>query len=155
MESFVVLVRYQPFQFYSVCSAAMAKRSQHNSGEERVTAKSRQIMNLIARTPGKRFCGSQDPWSSIAKEEERSGRPDIITMNNLWKASLQQATQSGMTTMLGLLKSGKTDIETYELSGRPDETSWRATREVQTWFLSRGNPSRRNRAVRYERGNTS
>ena len=28
-------------------------------------------------------------------------------MNNLWKASLQQATQSGMTTVLGLLNSGK------------------------------------------------
>ena len=28
-------------------------------------------------------------------------------MNNLWKAFLQQATESGMTTVLGLLKSGK------------------------------------------------
>ena len=33
--------------------------------------------------------------------------PIITTMSNLWKASLQQATQSGMTTALGLLKSGK------------------------------------------------
>ena len=50
-------------------------------------------------------------------KEERSGRPDIgtdqlklpttITMSNSWKASLQQATPSGMTTVLGLLKSGK------------------------------------------------
>ena len=65
----------------------MAKRSQHDSGEERVTAKSRPMMNLIARTPshvssstsvspGKRSYGSQDPWSSIAKKEERSGRPE-------------------------------------------------------------------------------
>ena len=86
----------------------MAKRSQHDSGEERVTAKSRPMMNLIARAPShassstsvslvKRGYGNQDPWSSIAKKEERSGRPDIgttIIMNNLWKASLQQATQS-------------------------------------------------------------
>ena len=28
-------------------------------------------------------------------------------MSNLWKASLQQPTQSGMTTALGLLNSGK------------------------------------------------
>ena len=35
----------------TVCSAAMAKRSQQDSGEERVTAKSKPIMNLIARTP--------------------------------------------------------------------------------------------------------
>ena len=33
----------------TVCSAAMAKRSQQDSGEERVTAKSRPLMNLIAR----------------------------------------------------------------------------------------------------------
>ena len=35
----------------TVCSAAMAKRSQQDSGEERVTAKSKPMMNLIARTP--------------------------------------------------------------------------------------------------------
>ena len=35
----------------TVCSAAMAKRIQQESGEERVTAKSRPVMNLIARTP--------------------------------------------------------------------------------------------------------
>ena len=28
----------------------------------------------------------------------------------------------------------KTDIETYERSGRPDETSWRATRETRPGF---------------------
>ena len=46
-------------------------------------------------------------------------------MNNSWKVSLQQATQSGMTTVLGLLNCGKLR------SGRPDETSWRTTREVR------------------------
>ena len=35
----------------TVCSAAMAKRMQQDSGEERVTAKSEPMMNLIARTP--------------------------------------------------------------------------------------------------------
>ena len=138
----------------SVCSDAMAKRSQHNSGGERVTAKSRPMMNLIARTPShvssstsvspvKRSCGSQDPWSSIAKEDRsvdlinaqiHSKPPIIIAMSKLWKASLRQATQSGMTTVLGLLKRGKTDIETYERSWGPDETSWRVTREVRPGF---------------------
>ena len=76
----------------TVCSDTMAKRSQHDSGEERVTAKSRPMMNLIARapslvssstsvSPGKSSYGSQDPWSSIAKKEERSGRPDIGMRN--------------------------------------------------------------------------
>ena len=64
----------------TVCSDTMAKRSQQDSGEERVTAKSRPMMNLIARTPthvssstsvspGKRSYESQDPWSSVAKKE--------------------------------------------------------------------------------------
>ena len=35
----------------TVCSAAMAKRIQQESGEERVTAKSKPMMNLIARMP--------------------------------------------------------------------------------------------------------
>ena len=57
----------------TVCSDTMAKRSQQDSGEERVTAKSRPMMNLTARTPsfvssstsvspGKRHYASQDPW---------------------------------------------------------------------------------------------
>ena len=69
----------------TVCSDTMAKRSQQDSGEERVTAKSRPMMNLIARapsqvssstsvSPGKRSYGSQDPWRSIAGED-RPGRP--------------------------------------------------------------------------------
>ena len=35
----------------TICSAAMAKRAQQESGEGRVTAKSRPMMNLTARTP--------------------------------------------------------------------------------------------------------
>ena len=64
----------------TVCSDTMAKRSQQDSGEERVTAKSRPMMNLIARTPsfvssstsvslGKKHYGSQDPWRSIEGED--------------------------------------------------------------------------------------
>ena len=71
----------------TVCSDTMAKRSQQDSGGERVTAKSRLMMSLIARTPShvssstsvspvKRSYGSQDPWNPIAKKEERSVRLD-------------------------------------------------------------------------------
>ena len=74
----------------TVCSDTMATRSQQDSGEERVTAKSRPMMSLVARAPkhvssstsvslGMRSYGSQDPWSSVAEKEERSGRPDIGT----------------------------------------------------------------------------
>ena len=72
----------------TMCSGTMAKRSQQDSGGERVTAKSRPMMNLIARTsslvsssssvsPVKRSYGNQDPWSTIAEKDERSRRPDI------------------------------------------------------------------------------
>ena len=67
----------------------MAKRSQQDSGEERVTAKSRLMMNLIARTPsvvssstssskGKRWYGNQDPWRSVVVDD-RSGQPDRLS----------------------------------------------------------------------------
>ena len=63
---------------FTICSETMVKRSQHDSGEERVTAKSRPMMSLIARAPShvssstsvspvKRGYESQDPWSSVAK----------------------------------------------------------------------------------------
>ena len=73
----------------TVCSEKMARRLQQDSGEERVTAKSRPMMSLIARvpsnassstsvSPGKRSYGNQkNPWSTIADKEEGSGRPDI------------------------------------------------------------------------------
>ena len=80
----------------TVCSDTMAKRSQQDSGEERVTAKSRPMINLVARTPShvssstsvsleKRSHGSQNPWSTIAEKEEGSVRPDKGT--DLFEAS--------------------------------------------------------------------
>ena len=79
----------------TVCSAAMAKRSQQDSGEERVTAKSRPMINLTARmpsfvsssassNPGRTSYGYQDPWKSVAGED-RSGRPGKET--DLFEAS--------------------------------------------------------------------
>ena len=123
----------------TVCSDTMAKRSQQDSGEERVTAKSRPMMDLIAKAPShvssstsvspvKRSYGSQDPWSAKAEKEDRTGQPVVaatqeprlaIITSNLLKALTQHATQSGMMTKLGLLKSGK-------LTNR--------------WKIERGNP---------------
>ena len=61
------------------------QKLQQDSGEERVTAKSRRMMSLIARvpsnmtsstseSPGKRSYGDQHPWSAKA-EREREDRP--------------------------------------------------------------------------------
>ena len=62
----------------TVCSEAMAKISQQNSGEEPVTATLRPMMSFVARVPsnissstsecsGKRSYGNQDPWSAKAE----------------------------------------------------------------------------------------
>ena len=48
----------------TVCFAAMAKRSQQDSGEERVTAKSRPMMNLVSRCSDR----SPDVLPSTASE---------------------------------------------------------------------------------------
>ena len=69
----------------TVCTAAMAKRPQQGSGEERVKARSRPMMNLTARTPsavsssassnpGRTSYGYQDPGKSVASDD-RSGKP--------------------------------------------------------------------------------
>ena len=70
----------------TACTAAMAKRAQQGSGEERVTAKSRPMMNLTARmpsvvssstspNPGRTSYGYQDPGKSVAGDD-RSGKPE-------------------------------------------------------------------------------
>ena len=135
----------------TVCSDTMAKRSQQDSGEERVTAKSRPMMNLIARTPSfvssstsvspvKRHYGSQDPWRSIAGEDT-SGRPDRGT--DLFEASghhyHEQFMESVSSTSYSKLDDNrawssqewKTETTTYDRSGRPDKTSWRMVRKVR------------------------
>ena len=130
----------------------MAKRSQQDSGGERVTAKSRPMMNLIARTPShvssstsvspeKRSYGSQDSWNPIAKKEERSGRPDKGT--DLFEASDHHYHEQFMESFSSASCSKKdddrawssqewkTEIKTYDRSGRPGKTSWRMIRKVR------------------------
>ena len=110
----------------TVCSDTMAKRSQHDSGEERVTAKSRPMMNLIAKTlsfvssstsvsPRKKHYGSQEPWKSVAGED-RSGRPGYSEEDYGQSWSSQE---------------WKTEATTYDRSGRPDKTFWRMVRKVR------------------------
>ena len=73
----------------TVCSAAMEKRAQQESGEERVTAKSKPMMNLAAKTPsfvssstsvslGKRYYGKQGPWKFVVADD-RAGQLDRLS----------------------------------------------------------------------------
>ena len=95
----------------TACTAAMAKRAQQESGEERVTAKSRPMMNLTARTPsfvsssassnpGRTSYGYQDPGKSVAGDD-RSGKPERPSPPVYSKEDLVN---------LGLLKSGKVEL---------------------------------------------
>ena len=123
----------------TVCSKTMAKRSQHDSGEERVTAKSRPMMSIVARVPSnvssstslspvKRRYGNHNPWSAKAEREERTGQPvagsDRKTASDYYhepflKVLPQQANHSGMITMFGLLTSGKMILRCANDRGDP------------------------------------
>ena len=139
---------------FSSTAEKMAKRLQHDSGEERVTAKSRSMMSVIARVPSnvssstsaspeKRSYGNQNPCSTIAEKEERSGRPDIGIdrkkasdhyYHEQFMESFSSASYSKWDDRAWSSQEWKTDSEMYERSKRTDETSWRATRETQPGF---------------------
>ena len=58
------------------------------------------------KIPGEQLLRKKsDRGDPISASTERK-LPTTIIMSNLWKVSPQQATQSGMMTVLGLLKSG-------------------------------------------------
>ena len=109
----------------TVSSAAMAKRSQQDSGEERVTAKSKPMMNLVARmpsfvssstsvSPGKRYYGKQDPWNSVVAKD-RSGKPDSSSSTDYAKLDYDRAWSSQEWSA-----EGTTD----DRSGQPYKASW-------------------------------
>ena len=115
----------------TVCSAAMAKRFQQDSGEERVTAKSKPMMNLIARTPsvvsastslspGKRYYGKQDPWKSVVADD-RSGQPDKLSSTDYSKLDYDRAWSS---------QEWKHEVTAHDRSGQPDKTSWNAVQQI-------------------------
>ena len=125
----------------TVCSQTMAKRSQHDSGEERVTAKSRQMMNLTARmpsdvssstsvSPGKRGYGSED--LDIGKDRLKAS--DYYYHEQFMESFSSASFSKWDDDRAWSSQEWKIDTEMYERSGRPDETSWRATREIRPGF---------------------
>ena len=115
----------------TACTAAMAKRAQQESGEERVTAKSRPMMNLTARTPsvvsssassnpGRTSYGYQDPGKSVASDD-RTGK--------LVQPSQPDYTQEdyGRSWSSQEWKSGAAE---HDRSGKPEEISWDTLQKV-------------------------
>ena len=132
-----------------------AKSLQQDSGGERVTAKSRPMMRLVARVPShvssstsvspvKRSYGNQNPWSTIAEKEEGSGRPDVgsdrkTASDHYYHKQFMESFSSASYSKWDdnhawSSQEWKTDTEMCERSGRPDVTSWGATRETQPGF---------------------
>ena len=121
------------------CSAAMAKRSQQDSGEERVTATSRPMMNLIARTPsfvssstsvspGKRYYGNQDLRKSVVGEN-RPGQPGKET--DLLESFSSTDYSKLDYDRVWCSQEWRAEATTHDRSGQPDKTSWRMLQEVR------------------------
>ena len=150
-ETFVVLVQQRPFQsniLHWYNGETIWTRFRRST---RVTAKSRPMMNLIARAPShvssstsvspvKRIYGCHDPWSSNAKED-RSGRLDKGTdlfeasdhhFHEQFMESVSSATYSkGDDDRAWSSQDWNTEATTYDRSGRPHKTSWRMVRQVR------------------------
>ena len=110
----------------------MTKRLQQDSGEERVTAKSKPMMNLSARMPSvvssstslspvKRCYGKQDPWRSVVADD-RSGQPDKLSSTDYSKSDYDCAWSS---------QEWKAEATMHDRSGQPDKTSWRMVQQVR------------------------
>ena len=123
----------------TVCSDTMAKRSQQDSGEERVTAKSRPMMNVIARTPsfvsssssvtpGKKHYGNQDPWRSVVGNDGpgQTGRERELSGNF---SSTENSTLDDDRAWSS--QEWKAEGTTHDRTGQPDKASWRRVQHVR------------------------
>ena len=115
----------------TACTAAMAKRAQQGSGEERVTAKWRPMMNLTARmlsvvssstssNPGRTSYEYQDPGKSVASDD-RSGKPEKPSPPGYSKEDCGQSWSS---------QEWKSGAAEHDRSGKPEKTSWDILQKV-------------------------
>ena len=114
----------------TACIAAMAKRAQQESGEGRVTAKSRPMMNLTARTlsfvsssassnPVRTSYGYQDPERCVL--DDRTGQPVETSRSDYLQKDY------GLSWSSQEWKSGDGEPDR---SGRPEENSWDSLQKV-------------------------
>ena len=115
----------------TACTTAMAKRAQQGSGEERITAKSRPMMNLTARmpsvvssstssNPGMTSYGYQDPGKSVASDD-RSGKPENSSPPGYSKEDYGRSWSS---------QEWKSGAAEHDRSGKPETTSWNTLQKV-------------------------
>ena len=107
------------------CSEVMSKRTQKESGEERVTAKSKPMMNLVSRcsvrnsdvlastaseSPGKTRQESQSPLSWQAEKYDRTERPVVCR---------QGGAHASQTRFSRERKNVILEEENHDRTGRP------------------------------------
>ena len=131
----------------TACTAVMEKRAQQESGEGRVTAKSRPMMNLTARTlsfvsssassnPGKTSYGYQDPGKSVASDG-RSGKPENSSPPDYTQEDYGRSWSS---------QEWKSGAAEPDRSGKSETTSWDTLQKVdhrEEPLLGRNAPSAR------------
>ena len=131
----------------TACTAAMAKRAQQGSGEGRVTAKSRPMMNLTARTPsfvsssassnpGRTSHGYQDPERHVL--DDRREQPVETSRSDYLQKDY------GLSWSSQEWKSGAGESDR---SGKPEENSWDSLQKVdphrEEYLHGRNGPSAR------------
>ena len=109
----------------------MAKRAQQESGEGRVTAKSRPMMNLTARTPsfvsssassnpGRTSYGYQDPGRSVASDD-RTGKPVETSRPDHTQEDYGRSWSS---------QEWKSEAAEHDRSVKPEENPWDSWQKV-------------------------
>ena len=115
----------------TACIAAMAKRAQQESGEGRVTAKSRPMMNLTARTPSfvssstssnpeRTSHGYQDPERSVPSDD-RTVKPVETSPPSYSKEDYGRSWSS---------QEWKSGAAEHDRSGKPEGISWVSLQKV-------------------------
>ena len=109
----------------------MAKRAQQESGEGRVTAKSRPMMNLTARTPsfvsssassnpGRTWYGYQDPGKSVPSDD-RTGKLVETSRSDYLQEDYGRSWSS---------QEWKSGAAEPDRSGKPEGISWDSLQKV-------------------------
>ena len=126
MNGIIFLCLFDTNRFSSAeCSEVMSKRTQKDSGEERVTTKSKPMMNLVSRcsektpdvlastaseSPGKTRYECQLPLSSWNEQHQSTGRPVLDAYSSSyseWNADKNWSSQEWKSDELTEARTGR------------------------------------------------
>ena len=121
----------------TACTAAMAKRAQQESGEERVTAKSRPMMNLTARMPSVVSSSTSSnpgrtsyPGKSVAAHD-RSGKPEKTS----WDMMQQVNPHREEPLLDGNAHSVRYGEMIHDGSGKPEKVNSQEEADSETFVM--------------------